>query len=329
MKSEKVVFVPPRHPVPMSLCLFTDGLRDLAFEDMLDACVAMGIEGLELGTGAYSVAPHLDLDELLSSKIARQHYLTAIENRGLKIMAFNCSGNPVCPGELGRRHRSDMDKTLELAKLMGVKTIVAQSGLPAGGPNDEHPNWITHTFPPSCSEIMEYQWGITIDYWKKYAEKARQCGIEKIALENHPYNMVFNVSTIRRLRAAVGAIIGLNLDPSHMFFMGGNPILVAEELCKDNCILHVHGKDSRINPFLKGLEAIELHGYDDDAHLRAWNYVAVGYGHDHLWWKEFFGTLVAGGYCGPVSIEVEDPLMPNNQIAIRKSAEFLLDTMLK
>jgi sugar phosphate isomerase/epimerase len=329
MKSEKVVFVPPRHPVPMSLCLFTDGLRRLEFEEMLDACISMGIEALELGSGAYSVAPHLHVDNLLADETTRKKYVEAVENRGLKSAAFNCSGNPVCPGKLGKRHREDMDKTMELAQLMGVKTIVAQSGLPAGGPNDEYPNWITHTFPPSCSEIMEYQWEVTIAYWKETAKKAKEYGIEKIALENHPYNMVFNVSTIRRLRNAVGPIIGLNLDPSHMFFMGGDPILVAEELCKDNCILHVHGKDSRINPVLKGLEAIELHGYDDDAHLRCWNYVAVGYGHDHLWWKEFFGTFVAGGYCGPVSIEVEDPLMPNNEIAIRKSAEFLLNTMLK
>ena len=163
MANDKVVFCAPRHPVPMSLCLFTDGLRHLEFEEMLDKCVEMGIEGLELGTGAYSVAPHLNLDELLKSGEARKKYLDAVDKRGLKIVAFNCSGNPVAPGELGKNHRRDMDKTLELAKLMGVKTIVAQSGLPAGGPDDVHPNWITHTFPPSCSEILEYQWGITID----------------------------------------------------------------------------------------------------------------------------------------------------------------------
>ena len=244
MANDKVVFCAPRHPIPMSLCLFTDGLRHLDFEEMLDKCVEMGIEGLELGTGAYSVAPHLNLDELLESGDARRRYLDEVEKRGLKIVAFNCSGNPVAPGKLGEDHRRDMDKTLELAKLMGVKTVVAQSGLPAGGPKDEHPNWITHTFPPSCSEILEYQWGITIDYWKRAAKKAEECGVEKIALENHPYNMVFNVSTIRRLRAAVGPMIGLNLDPSHMFFMGGDPLMVAKELCKDNCILHVHGKDS-------------------------------------------------------------------------------------
>lgn len=329
MTSEKVVFVAPRHPIPMSLCLYTDGLRHLSFTDMLDACVSMGIEELELGSGAYSVAPHLDVDKLLASEAERKAYLGEIEKRGLRIAAFNCSGNPVCPGELGKRHREDMDRTLELAKLMGVTTIVAQSGLPAGGPNDEHPNWITHTFPPSCSEIMDYQWGVTIAYWKQAVQKAKACGVERIALEDHPYNLVFNTSTIRRLRAEVGPIIGMNLDPSHMFFMGGDPIAIAEELCKDGCVLHVHGKDVRVNPRMKGLEAIELHGYDDDAHLRCWNYVAVGYGHDDLWWKEFFGTLVAGGYCGPVSIEVEDPLMPNNEIAIRKSAEFLLGAMLK
>lgn len=227
MQSEKVVFVAPRHPIPMSLCLFTDGLRHLSFEEMLDACVTMGIEGLELGSGAFSVAPHLNVDELLDSEFERKKYLGAIEKRGLHIAAFNCSGNTVAPGELGKRHRADLDKTFELAKLMGVKSVVAQSGLPAAGPKDEHPNWITHTFPPSCSEILKYQWGVTIDYWKQAVEKAKKYGVEKIALENHPMNMVFSVSTIRRLRSNVGEIIGLNLDPSHMFFMGGDPIMVA------------------------------------------------------------------------------------------------------
>jgi sugar phosphate isomerase/epimerase len=130
MANEKVVFVAPRHPIPMSLCLFTDGLRHLPFEEMLDACVKMRIEGLELGTGAYSVAPHLDLDGLLASEDTRIKYLDAIKKRGLKIVAFNCSGNPVHPGELGKQHRIDIDKTFELAKLMGVTTIVTQSGLP-------------------------------------------------------------------------------------------------------------------------------------------------------------------------------------------------------
>ena len=36
-----------------------------------------------------------------------------------------------------------------------------------------------------------------------------------------------------------------------------------------------------------------------------------------------------GDYHGPVSIKIEDPLMPNNLVAIQKSAAFLHETMLK
>ena len=41
-----------------------------------------------------------------------------------------------------------------------------------------------------------------------------------------------------------------------------------------------------------------------------------------------FFIISEGDYHGPVSIEVEDPLMPNNLIAIQKSAAFLKETML-
>ena len=53
------------NPNPMKLGLFTDGLPDLSFEQVLDEAVSMGIEVLELGTGGYSCAPHLDRAKLL------------------------------------------------------------------------------------------------------------------------------------------------------------------------------------------------------------------------------------------------------------------------
>ena len=39
---------------------------DMSYEDMLDFCAAQGISGLEIGTGNWSSAPHIDLDEMLS-----------------------------------------------------------------------------------------------------------------------------------------------------------------------------------------------------------------------------------------------------------------------
>ncbi len=316
------------NPNPMKLGLFTDGLPEMPFEQVLNEAVKMGIEVLEIATGGYSCAPHLDMEKLLKSADARKEYLNAIESRGLKICALNCSANAIGPGERWASHAPDVMNTFRLAELLGVEHIVAQSGLPAGAPGDTTLNWVTHTYPPEMQDILKYQWDVTIEFWTDAAALAKSCGVKTIALENHPMNMVFNYSTLMRLRNAVGDIIGLNLDPSHLFFMDGDPIMLARKLCEEKAVYHVHGKDSRINPHIKGLECMELGAYNGIAVNRSWNYVAVGYGHDHLWWKEFFATLAQGDYHGPVSIEVEDPLMPNNLVAIQKSAKFLKETML-
>lgn len=316
------------NPNPMKLGLFTDGLPDMPFEQVLDEAVKMGIQVLEIATGGYSCAPHLDMEKLLHSAQARKEFMQAMESRGLELYALNCSANAIGPGERWASHAPDVMNTFRLAELLGVKHVVAQSGLPAGAPNDTTLNWVTHTFPPEMMDVLKYQWGVAIDFWSKAADLAKSCGVETIALENHPMNLVYNVPTVLKLREAVGDIIGLNLDPSHVFFMGGDPLAMARELCKQKAVYHVHGKDSRINPHIKGLDCYEQGIYNGPAVTRSWNYVAVGYGHDALWWKTFFATLAEGDYHGPVSIEVEDPLMPNNLIAIQKSAAFLKETML-
>ena len=42
---------------------------------------------------------------------------------------------------------------------------------------------------------------------------------------------------------------------------------------------------------------------------RSWNYVAVGCGHDLLWWKEFFSVVRMSGYDEYISLEMEDLTM--------------------
>ena len=41
---------------------------DMPFAAMLDFCVAQGVQAVEIGTGNWSGAPHIDPDELLGSK---------------------------------------------------------------------------------------------------------------------------------------------------------------------------------------------------------------------------------------------------------------------
>ena len=76
----------------------TDRLGQVSFDTMLDTAAELGIETLEITTGGYSSAPHLDLDKLLSSADARREYLHAIESRGLKLETLNCNGDQLSPG---------------------------------------------------------------------------------------------------------------------------------------------------------------------------------------------------------------------------------------
>lgn len=308
----------------MEIGFNTDGLGFQPFEEMLKTIKSLGIKKLELPLGNWSSSPHADLDELISSKDKRDEYMGKVNAVGADIVALNCSGNQLAPGESGEQHEAVVRKTFQLAECWGIEKIVMMSGLP-GGPGDANPNWITTSWPPITTEILNYQWNdVAIPYYKEAVKRAADHGVKQMAIENHPCQLVYNVATLLHLREAVGEMIGMNLDPSHMFWMGSDPIEAARVL--GEAIYHVHAKDSRIEKRIapvNGLqETLLLEKYSE----RAWNYVALGYGHDALWWKEFLVVVKMAGYDGLISIEQEDVTM--SAIAgVEKSVEFLFDVM--
>jgi len=292
----------------MQLSLMTDSLGSLSFQEMVEKASQLGFEALEFGTGNWSQAPHLDLDLLLSSSNAREDFVGTLQAHHLSISALNCSGNILAPNEMGKKHQQVMRKTFMLSTLLGVKHIVMMSGLPGGGPEEHLPNWITTSWPLENLEVLSYQWNdCLIPFWKELVKEAQDQGVEQIALENHGCQLVYNCQTLKRLREAVGPMVGMNLDPSHLFWMGGDPMAMARSL--QGMLYHVHAKDVRIERVLSGAEGLLDTSPIEDYAKRTWNYVALGYGHDLLWWKEFFSVLTMVGYDGPVSLEMEDKTM--------------------
>ncbi|WP_046226400.1 sugar phosphate isomerase/epimerase family protein [Paenibacillus dauci] len=309
----------------MKTGLVTDILGYLPFEEMLDTCAAMGIETLELGCGNWSTAPHLDLDELLKSEQSRRQFWDAIRSRGLDIAALNCSGNTLDPTGIGAAHREVVDKTFQLAGLLGVETVVMMSGCPAGGPDDQLPNWITHPILPPHFASLNWQWNeVALPYWTEAVKTAESYGVKRIAIENLGYNLVYNAETLLKLRHEVGPMIGMNLDPSHLFWMGGDPIAAAREL--GDSIYHVHAKDVRIERGISNAQGlIDIKPMDHFA-SRSWNYVALGYGHELGWWKEFFTVIKMSGYTGPIVVEMEDLTM-DPLTGVQKSIQLLQDAL--
>jgi sugar phosphate isomerase/epimerase len=287
--------------------MITDSLPDTDFDGMLAIAARLEMDRLEFGCGNWSSAPHLKLDAMLESTAARREFRARVADHRIGISALNCSGNPVHPGETGRRHDEVTRKTIRLAGLLNVDRVVMMSGCP-GAPGDAHANWITTEWPPEVRDILRWQWDeVLIPYWRDLVSYASSQGVERLCLELHGHQNVYNVATLQRLRSAVGETVGANLDPSHLMWMGADPLAAARAL--DGAVYYVHAKDTRIDPAIAGINGVIDTTPGSAYRSRAWNYITLGYGHDEAWWRGFVGALAEVGYDGVLSIEHEDPAM--------------------
>jgi sugar phosphate isomerase/epimerase len=303
--------------------LNTDSLGKLRLDEVLDAAAELGMACVELPTGAWSPAPHVDLDRLLEGESARRELLARVADRGLAISALTCNGNQLDP-TTGPGHDEVVHKTIALAPLLGVERVILMSGLP-GGPGDSHANWVTVAWPPEATEVLRWQWDeVVIPYWRELASNARDHGLERLCVEMHGQQVVYNVPTLLRLREAVGPVVGANFDPSHLMWMGADPLAAIEAL--GEAIYHVHAKDTRLELRRLALSSrLETRPATEVA-ARAWNYVTLGYGHDEAFWRAFCLELRRVGYDDVLSIEHEDSAMSPLQ-GVRKSAELLRRVM--
>jgi sugar phosphate isomerase/epimerase len=304
----------------MRIGLVTDGLPALGFDALLRTAADLGIASLEFGCGNWSSAPHLDLDGLLASQRDRDAFMAGIAAHGLAISALNCSGNPLHPGGLGEAHRAVTSKTIRLAGMLGVRRVVMMSGC-AGGPGDANANWVTTAWPPEAARVLEWQWSEqVIPYWSGLVAEAAAAGVERLCLELHGQQNVYNVATLFRLRQAVGPVVGANLDPSHLFWMGADPLAAVAAL--GPAIYHVHAKDTRINRAVASVQGLIDVTRNDRVEDRAWSYVTLGDGHDAAWWQAFCAALRGAGYDDVLSIEHEDIALPPLD-GIRRSVALL------
>jgi sugar phosphate isomerase/epimerase len=304
----------------MKIGMVTDSLGGMPFEAVLDAAADLGLDCVEFATGNWSTAPHLDLDGLLANKSARERFTAAVRDRGLTISALTCNGNSLHPGPSGREHDKVVRKTIELAPKLGVDRVVLMSGCP-GAPGDKYPNWITVAWPPETAEILEWQWNrVLVPYWRKLVAFAERKGIRHLCLEPHGGQNVYNVATMMRLREACGDIVGVNFDPSHLIWMGADPVAVVEAL--GPAIFHVHAKDTRIDPRNVAINTRLETRPSVEARDRSWNYVTLGYGHGEDFWRALCLALRRIGYDGVLSIEHEDMALSPME-GMRKSVELL------
>lgn len=313
----------------MKLGVMGAGLGSMGWEKALDYCKKVGLDAIELPVGAYPGTPFFDPEEVLKSTAAQQKIKDDVKKRGLEIIGLAVHGNPVSPDPATRElHIKQHDTAVRLALKLGTDVVINFSGCPGGSAADKMPNWVTCAWPPEYGKILEYQWNeVLIPFWTKKNKEAASEGV-KIAFEAHPGFSVYNPETILKLRASCGTQIGANLDPSHFFWQGIDPVEAARTLGDAECIFHVHGKDCGIDPMntrINGVLDTKSYG---DLHERSWVFRTCGYGHGDEFWKPFVSMLRAKGYDGVISIEHEDSYM-SVQEGFEKAVGYLRGVMIK
>ncbi|MCW2835286.1 MAG: Xylose isomerase domain protein barrel [Nocardioides sp.] len=307
----------------MKLGVYSAILHDRSLDEALKVIKGLGLDGLEVNTGGFLPPVHVEnIDEILKNDSARDDFLGVFEAVGLEILGLNCNGNPLHPNPIiGDAHAADVVRSLRLAHRLGQHRVVTMSGLPGGEPGAQRPNWIVNAWNSGSLEVLDYQWDVAAAFWSEIDVLARELDV-KVALELHPQNLVFNSASILELRERIGATnIGVELDASHLFWQQMDPIAVVEHL--GDVVVHAAAKDVRVNQHatingvldnsFRRLDATEHRvnlGGDEWANEwpnpSAWDFVAVGKGHDADYWGRFLAALHRVDPDMIVNIEHED-----------------------
>jgi sugar phosphate isomerase/epimerase len=310
----------------MKVGVFTVLLADRPLGEALDYAVETGCEAVEIGTGGYPGDAHCNPKELLEDSAAREEFRRAVEYRNLEISALSCHGNPLHPREEQAAADDETFRdTVRLASELGVNTVITFSGCPGDSADSERPNWVTCPWPPDFLETLEWQWNERVaPYWQEAAPFAAEHGV-RVAIELHPGFVAYNTDSFWRLREIAGLSLGVNFDPSHLFWQQMDPLVCAREL--GDAIFHVHAKDTWVDAQnVRRNGVLDTKAYTDEVN-RSWIFRTVGYGHGLGFWRALASELRMAGYDGVISIEHEDSLMSVDE-GLRRAVSFLKEVVI-
>lgn len=308
----------------MKLGAYTACLHGKTLTETLEILAGLGLESVEVNAGGFLPAPHIPVDALLSSARARQEYLARFAEAGLELTALNVNGNPLDPDpEVRGKHATGLHDAIELAGLLGVRQVVTMSGQPGAHPGCPAPSWVVEPWHSAYTDVLEYQWNeVAEPFWRDIEARARRAGV-RVCIEMHPHNLVYNPAALVRLIESVdSAQIGAEMDPSHLFWQGIEPLVAIGYL--GDRVFHAAAKDVRINA-----GHCRLHGVLDNRfrppgpgdprtglggryaanqfpETPPWQFVAVGRGHDVPYWAGFLAALEKATPGIAVNIEHED-----------------------
>ncbi|MGD9929698.1 MAG: sugar phosphate isomerase/epimerase family protein [Mangrovibacterium sp.] len=290
--------------------LFTGQWADLPIETMCQKAKEFGYDGLELCCWG----DHIEVDkadqaycnqrlELLkkydlqlftiSTHLASQCVCDPIDERHKNILPAYIWGDGD-PEGVRQRAAEEMIKTGQVAKRLGIDTVVGFTGSPI---------WhMLYSFPAVSQEQLDKGYEEFARRWTPILDEYHKMGV-KYALEVHPTEIAFDIATAHRALKAVNyhPAFGFNYDPSHFGYQHVDYVRFINEFA--DRIFHVHMKDVYWSdvPTTAGVFGGHMEFGDN---RRYWNFRSLGRGKINF--ENIIRALNDIKYNGPLSVEWED-----------------------
>lgn len=292
--------------------LFTGQWADLSLETIAQKASQWGYDGLELACWG----DHFNVHKALEDEAYCSNRKKLLEKHGLKVWSISnhLVGQAVCdpiderhkdilpdhvwgdgnPEGVRQRAADELKTTARAAAKLGVDVVNGFTGSSI---------WSKlYSFPPNKPGMIDDGFKDFADRWNPILDVFDEENI-RFALEVHPTEIAFDISTAERAIAALNSrkTFGFNYDPSHMGYQGVDYIRFIELFAER--IYHVHMKDVwwSNEPTKAGVFGGHLpFGHPE----RNWDFVSVGRG--NIDFDRIIRALNRIEYDGPLSIEWED-----------------------
>lgn len=297
----------------MKLSFLTACLPNVSLEALTEFASATGFDALELA--AWPVDSSRDyqarqIDAASFTEDEAKRVKDLFHKYGLEIASLAYYDNNLDPDEKKREaNLTHLKKVIDTAALLNVKLV----GTFVGGRPDKLP-----------TENMKEAGTVLRPVVKYAADKGVNIMIENCPMENWqrfglPGNFAYSPELWDALFNEIpDENFGLNLDPSHLYWLGIDYLRATREYASK--IFFAHAKDTeflpegqyRFGPFGKQIEPTPWKsGF--------WRYRMPGLG--DIDWNKFISTLQEHGYDYVLSIEHEDPIWEGSEDKIIKGLQ--------
>ena len=282
----------------MKIGFLTVALKGLDFQRIAEWAHSAGFEALEVA--AWPVINERDyssttIDVTTFDRKRAEEVKALLDKNELIISSFAYYDNNLHPDPKKREFiNNHLMKVIDAASMLGVELVGTFVGRDPTKSVEENIEEFEKVFKPLIS----------------YAESKNV----KLMIENCPMvswqenekigNIFYSPQLWREIFRITPDSFGLNLDPSHLYWLGIDHTEVIKEF--SDRIFHVHAKDVEIDR--KKIYEQGIYGYfGSNPHGKSWwIYRLPGFG--EIDWEDFIRELKKVGYDFVVSIEHEDPV---------------------